>query len=51
MKFELVKPELEFLPEYKAALERDWSPTMCEVPQPRERNWKRSRRIPRRSWR
>jgi predicted acetyltransferase len=26
MKFELVKPALEFLPEYKAALERDWSP-------------------------
>jgi predicted acetyltransferase len=26
VKLELVKPALEFLPEYKAALERDWSP-------------------------
>jgi len=26
MKLQLVKPGLEFLPEYKAALERDWSP-------------------------
>jgi len=26
MKLELVKPALEFLPEYEAALKRDWSP-------------------------